>query len=222
MAHDARPGFAVNPTYRSELPSGVAPGAVQPPYGTWRSTIVGHWHRIATLRQHLAHSPSQIFSLVVNASGRNVRPACSVRWCCAATTSNTRWLQNMMTKELSAHTDFPDHHAVGMVVDDDALIRETVAQVLEDLCDQVYQAADGQEGLEILAQHPDISVIVTDIAMPRLDGIAFASKARRLHPELKVLFVSGMQRPPGSEEFLAKPFRAIALVSALNQLMNVH
>jgi hypothetical protein len=31
-----------------------------------------------------------------------------------------------------------------------------------------------------------------------------------------------MQRPPGSEEFLAKPFRAIALVSALNQLMNVH
>ena len=47
-----------------------------------------------------------------------------------------------MTRELSAHTDFPDHHAVGMVVDDDALVRETVAQVLEDLCDQVYQAAD--------------------------------------------------------------------------------
>ncbi len=109
-----------------------------------------------------------------------------------------------------------------MVVDDDALVRESVAQVLEDLCDQVYQAADGQEGLEILEQHPDISVIVTDIAMPRLDGIAFASKARRLHPELKVLFVSGMQRPPGSEEFLEKPFRALALVSALNHLMNVH
>ena len=109
-----------------------------------------------------------------------------------------------------------------MVVDDDALVRESVAEVLEDLCDQVYQAADGQEGLEMLEQHPDISVIVTDIAMPRLDGIAFASKARRLHPELKVLFVSGMQRPPGSEEFLAKPFRALALVSALNQLMNVH
>ena len=135
--------------------------------------------------------------------------------------SNTRWLQNMTIKELSAHNEIANH-AVGMVVDDDALVRESVAQVLEDLCAQVYQAADGQEGLEILEQHPDISVIVTDIAMPRLDGIAFASKARRLHPELKVLFVSGMQRPPGSEEFLAKPFRAIALVSALNQLMNVH
>ena len=82
----------------------------------------------------------------------------------------------------------------------------SVAEVLEDLCDQVYQAADGQEGLEMLERHPDISVVVTDIAMPRLDGIAFASKARRLHPELKVLFVSGMQRPPASEEFLEKPF----------------
>ena len=48
----------------------------------------------------------------------------------------------------------------------------------------------------MLREHPDISLIVTDIAMPRLDGIAFASQARRLHPDLKVLFVSGMQRPP--------------------------
>ena len=108
---------------------------------------------------------------------------------------------------------------VGMVVDDDALVRETVAEVLEDLCDHVYRAADGLEGLEVLRQHPDISVIVTDIAMPRLDGITFASRARQLHPDLKVLFVSGMQRPPESEDFLAKPFPARALVAALQQLL---
>ena len=109
---------------------------------------------------------------------------------------------------------------IGMVVDDDALVRETVAEVLEDLCDHVYRASDGVEGLEVLLQHPDISVIVTDIAMPRLDGIAFAHQARRLHPNLKVLFVSGLQRPPASEEFLAKPFPARALVSAVQQLLD--
>jgi CheY-like chemotaxis protein len=109
---------------------------------------------------------------------------------------------------------------VGMVVDDDDLVRESVAEVLEDLCDHVYRAADGIEGLAILREHPDISVIVTDIAMPRLDGIAFASQARRLYPDVKVLFVSGMQRPPASEEFLAKPFPARALVSALHHLMD--
>ena len=108
---------------------------------------------------------------------------------------------------------------VGLVVDDDALIRETVAAVMEDMCDHVYQAADGVEGLDLLEQHPDISVIVTDIAMPRLDGITFAHQARRRHPEVKVLFVSGMQRPPESEEFLLKPFRSHALASALHHLI---
>jgi CheY-like chemotaxis protein len=108
---------------------------------------------------------------------------------------------------------------VGMVVDDDALVRETMAEVMEDVCDQVYQASNGEEGLKVLREHPDISVIVTDIAMPRLDGVAFASQARQMHPELKVLFVSGLQRPPPSEEFLAKPFRARALVSALAHLL---
>jgi CheY-like chemotaxis protein len=109
--------------------------------------------------------------------------------------------------------------SVCMVVDDDDLVRETVVEVLEDVCDQVYQAADGLEGLEVLRRHPDITVVVTDIAMPRLDGMAFIVQARLLHPELKVLFLSGRQRPPASEEFLAKPFPARALVSAVSNLL---
>jgi CheY-like chemotaxis protein len=109
---------------------------------------------------------------------------------------------------------------IGMVVDDDALVRESVAEVLEDVCDRVYRASDGVEGLEMLNQHPDISVIVTDIAMPRLDGVTFASRARLLHPDLKVLFLSGKQRPPASEEFLAKPFPLRALVSAVQHLLD--
>jgi CheY-like chemotaxis protein len=113
-------------------------------------------------------------------------------------------------------------HPVGMVLDDDAAIRESVAAVLEDMCDCVYQAGDGLEGLKLLGEHPDISLVVTDIAMPRLDGLAFADAARRAHPELKVLFVSGMQRPPASETFLEKPFPLRALVSAVHQLLDAH
>lgn len=113
-------------------------------------------------------------------------------------------------------------HQIGMVVDDDVAVRESVAAVLEDVCDEVYQASDGMEGLEVLGEHPDISLVVTDIAMPRLDGIAFASAARQLYPGLKVLFVSGMQRPPDSERFLEKPFPLRALVSAVNQLLEAH
>lgn len=111
-------------------------------------------------------------------------------------------------------------HNIGLVLDDDALIRESVAAVLEDMCDYVYQGRDGVEGLRLLSEHPDISLVVTDIAMPRLDGLAFADAARRLHPDLRVLFVSGLQRPPASETFLEKPFPLRALVSAVHQLLD--
>jgi two-component system chemotaxis response regulator CheY len=109
-----------------------------------------------------------------------------------------------------------------MVVDDDELVRESVAAMLEELCDRVYQASDGVEGLEVLADHPDIGLVVTDISMPRLDGVAFAHRARRLHPELKVLFVSGLQHPPACEKFLLKPFMRGALVSAVQRLLGAN
>ena len=91
--------------------------------------------------------------------------------------------------------------------------------MLEDFCDRVYQASDGLEGLATLADHPEIALIVTDIAMPRLDGIGLAARARQMHPEVKVLFLSGRQRPPASETFLAKPFPGRAFVSAVQGLL---
>jgi two-component system chemotaxis response regulator CheY len=117
------------------------------------------------------------------------------------------------------HEEQSPTHPVGMVVDDDELVREAVAAMLDELCDHVYQASDGIEGLEVLADHPDIGLIVTDISMPRLDGLTFVHRARRLHPELKVLFVSGLQHPPASERFLLKPFMRGALVSAVQRLL---
>jgi CheY-like chemotaxis protein len=120
---------------------------------------------------------------------------------------------------IPAQTDGTAHN-IGLVLDDDALIRESVVAVLEDMCDCVYQGGDGVEGLRLLSEHPDISLVVTDIAMPRLDGLAFADAARQLHPDLRVLFVSGLQRPPASEIFLEKPFPLRALVSAVHQLLD--
>jgi CheY-like chemotaxis protein len=110
-------------------------------------------------------------------------------------------------------------HYAGLVVDDDKLMRESVSETLSDLGVEVHQASDGLEGLEVLEHHPEIAVVVTDIAMPRLDGIGFAQRARALHPDLKVLFVSGRQAPPASETFLSKPFHYAALVSAVRGLL---
>lgn len=120
---------------------------------------------------------------------------------------------------LTLHEELGSVHPIGMVVDDDELVRESVVAMLEELCEHVYQASDGLDGLKVLADHPDISLVVTDISMPRLDGLGFAKRARLEHPNLKVLFLSGLQQPPASEEFLPKPFMRRALMSAVQHLL---
>ena len=107
----------------------------------------------------------------------------------------------------------------GLVVDDDAMVRESVSATLSDLGVEVHEASDGLEGLEVLEHHPEIAVVVTDIAMPRLDGVSFVRRARALHPDLKVLFITGQQAKPASETVLSKPFRHAALVSAVRGLL---
>jgi CheY-like chemotaxis protein len=129
-------------------------------------------------------------------------------------------LSGVIVQAETPHEEEGCPRQVGMVVDDDALVRESIVAVMEDLCDEVYAASDGVEGLKVLELHPDISVVVTDIAMPRLDGIGFAEQARQAHPDLKVLFVSGLEHPPASEEFLPKPFPRRALVSAVQHLLD--
>ena len=53
-----------------------------------------------------------------------------------------------MAENLDQEKSWPP--CVGMVVDDDVLLRETVVAILEEVCDEVYQASDGLEGLEVL------------------------------------------------------------------------
>ena len=102
-----------------------------------------------------------------------------------------------------------------LVVEDDEAIRSTMCDILEINGYTVYQAADGQEGVEAaLARSPDM--ILADIAMPRMDGLAMidALHADERTRAIPIIIVSasvelermreGMDR--GAEDFLVKPF----------------
>ena len=79
-----------------------------------------------------------------------------------------------------------------LVVDDDQLVRDMTLRRLTKLGYRAIAAASGAEALEALASGADIDLLLTDIRMPGgLDGPALAQEARRLRPQLKVLFVSG-------------------------------
>jgi CheY-like chemotaxis protein len=79
-----------------------------------------------------------------------------------------------------------------LVVDDDQLVRDMTLRRLTKLGYRAIAAATGAEALEALASGADVDLLLTDIRMPgALDGPALAQEARRLRPQLKVLFVSG-------------------------------
>ena len=79
-----------------------------------------------------------------------------------------------------------------LVVDDDQMIRDLTLRRLTSLGYRAIAAATGAEALEALAGGAGIDLLLTDIRMPGgLHGPALAKEARRLRPQLKVLFVTG-------------------------------
>ena len=78
-----------------------------------------------------------------------------------------------------------------LVVDDDPLVRMVGADMMADLGFDVLEAGGGAAALQLLAERPEVVLMVTDIRMPGMDGVELAERAMALRPELKVIFVSG-------------------------------
>ncbi len=103
-----------------------------------------------------------------------------------------------------------------MIVDDDPQVRTVVAESLQELGYRVIQASGGVEALELLADHSDLRMIITDIRMPDMSGIELANIATQRRQDLKVILVSGyFVSQQVHRRFLRKPFRIRDLEAAV-------
>ena len=103
-----------------------------------------------------------------------------------------------------------------LVVDDDPEVRVIVAEFLEDFGYHVVQATGGAEALEILAQTPDLRMIISDIRMPDMSGIELADIATQRQRDLKIILISGyFVSQQVDRRFLRKPFRMRDLEAAV-------
>jgi CheY-like chemotaxis protein len=93
-----------------------------------------------------------------------------------------------------------------LVVDDDANVLDVIASMLEDLGCEVVCATSGSEALATLASNEEISIPITDINMPGMDGHELASRAVRIRPALKVLQLSGREPRRYAFPMIRKPF----------------
>jgi PAS domain S-box-containing protein len=78
-----------------------------------------------------------------------------------------------------------------LAVDDDALVLINTAMMLEELGHAVIEASSGEQALNLLDANPDVDLVVTDQAMPRMTGLALAAEIAQRRPGLPVILASG-------------------------------
>ena len=100
-----------------------------------------------------------------------------------------------------------------------------MTETLVDAGYEVLSAEDGVEACELLSDPDHVQIVVTDLHMPRADGVAVARCARARDPDIPVLFVSARcdvlesLDPPMPYRFLPKPFTLDQLVTAVRDAM---
>jgi PAS domain S-box-containing protein len=111
-----------------------------------------------------------------------------------------------------------------LLVDDEAAILSIARQTLETFGYRVVVAKDGAEAIVAYAQHHEqLSLVLTDIMMPVMDGAALISALGKLDPKLPIISASGLNRngqlaEPGTAQtkyFLAKPYSAEAMLETV-------
>lgn len=110
-----------------------------------------------------------------------------------------------------------------LVVEDDREIRQGIEIYLRNQGYQVFQAANGQEGLEVIKSR-ELHLVILDVMMPVMDGITMLMKTRDLGYEFPVLMLSAkseevdkiMGLNMGADDYISKPFTPLELLARVN------
>jgi two-component system, cell cycle sensor histidine kinase and response regulator CckA len=117
---------------------------------------------------------------------------------------------------------------VVLVVEDEEAVRTMLRRLLESEDYQVLEAADGNQALTVIEGASRVDLVITDVAMPALNGRQLADRLKVLRPSLPVLFMSGytddemvrrgLIQP--HHPFLSKPFTPEVLAAKVRQMID--
>lgn len=120
----------------------------------------------------------------------------------------------------------PQPSARILLVEDDASLRRTVAEVLDAHGYAVTLAPDGRQALEVLQSEP-VDLVVTDLMMPGMGGEALLRQIRATFPAVPVIAVTAFGSVEsavaltraGASDYLTKPFRTPALLASITRVL---
>jgi PAS domain S-box-containing protein len=112
-----------------------------------------------------------------------------------------------------------------LIIDDDASLHSVLGDVLHTLGITAFSAYTGREGLAFLDSHRSIGVVLTDVRLPDLDGLAVLSAVKQRNPYVQVILMTAFSDVNlavqalrlGADDFLEKPLQVEGLAAALNR-----
>lgn len=116
-----------------------------------------------------------------------------------------------------------------VLVDDELIVRDFVREVLQQEGHAVLEAEDAASGLSILASHPTVDLLISDIGLPgEMNGQEMVSAARENRPNLKVLYITGYageakiadDSHPEKTQLLTKPFLIETLLKRVSVMLD--
>ena len=117
------------------------------------------------------------------------------------------------------------------IVEDERILRVTLADDLRDAGYKVFEFADAVAALTLLKEH-EVDIIISDIKMPRMDGLDFLKKVKEINPDIYVVMMTAFATvetavtaiKSGAYDFLTKPFSkdmALLIVQRILELKSV-
>ena len=115
-----------------------------------------------------------------------------------------------------------------LLVEDEPMVRAVAERALTRHGYHVITANNGEEALEVISRGDDISLLITDVVMPAMDGPTMVREARKTRPDLPILFMSGYAEEQLRKSidldkvaFLPKPFSVQELAEAARRALTV-
>ena len=116
-----------------------------------------------------------------------------------------------------------------LVVEDESTLCEYLKVLLEEKGYNVLQASDGSEGLELFRKHQEqIALVISDLGMPKLDGLSLLRKMKEIKAAVKVIITSGLIDPDrkseilraGARDFLPKPYNGREVLLRVREILD--
>lgn len=115
-----------------------------------------------------------------------------------------------------------------LLVEDDEMVRKVIVNIIADLGYTLLEAENGKDALHVCSRfHGIVDLLLTDVVMPKMNGVKLAEKVSELYPQIKVLFMSGYTENAivkhgvlaDDVNFIDKPFTPKSLSKAVRKVL---